>query len=239
MPLRIYKKKLDYSYTFGSFPVIEMLKKIPEKVITVLISEQYQRYEGIDLIKSLCKKNDINYDLSTHTIRKLSVKENTIAIGVFKKYQSKLMVNQDHLFLDNPSDMGNVGTIIRTMIGFGINNLAIIRPGVDIFDPKVIRTTMGAIFDLHFEFFNSFQEYKNLYPDNNNFYPFLLKGDSELTKIKFEQPATLIFGNEGRGLDDFYKKLGKSIKISHSENIDSLNLSIAVGIALHQFYVQK
>ena len=43
------------------------------------------------------------------------------------------------MVLVNPSDMGNMGTIIRTMLGFNYVNLAIIRPGVDVFDPRVIR----------------------------------------------------------------------------------------------------
>ena len=49
--------------------------------------------------------------------------------------------------------MGNLGTIMRTMVGFGMEDLAIIRPGVDAYDPKVIRASMGSIFHLRFAYF--------------------------------------------------------------------------------------
>ena len=53
----------------------------------------------------------------------------------------------NHVVLVNPGDMGNMGTIIRTMLGFNYSNLAIIKPGVDVFDPRVIRASMGALFN--------------------------------------------------------------------------------------------
>jgi len=60
----------------------------------------------------------------------------------------ELEKEENHIVLVEPRNMGNVGTIIRTMLGFGYRNLVMIGPAVDIFDPMVIRSTMGALFKL-------------------------------------------------------------------------------------------
>lgn len=81
----------------------------------------------------------------------------------------------NHVVLVNPGDMGNMGTIIRTMLGFNYSNLTIIKPGVDVFDPRVIRASMGALFNINFEYFDSFSEYLDKYP-KRNIYSLMLKG---------------------------------------------------------------
>ena len=55
--------------------------------------------------------------------------------------------------------MGNMGTIIRTCVGFGIKNLAVIEPAVDIFNPKVVRASMGAVFHVNICRYDSFDTY--------------------------------------------------------------------------------
>ncbi|MBN1162427.1 TrmH family RNA methyltransferase [Patescibacteria group bacterium] len=234
MALRMYKKKLDYSYTFGIFPTIELLKIQPDKVITVLLSPDSQKSEGVNEIKKLCNGHKINFDVSPHAINKLAQKENAHVIGVFNKYFSKLKEKTDHLVLVNPSDMGNVGTIVRTMVGFGVENLALIRPAADIFDPKVVRSSMGAVFHANFEYFSSFGEYEDRFSDNTA-YPFILDGKLELGKFAFNRPSSLVFGNEGCGLDKSFLKYENTIKIPNSGKIDPLNLSVAVGIGLYEF----
>ena len=139
------------------------------------------------------------------------------------------------MVLVNPSDMGNMGTIIRTMLGFNYVNLAIIRPGVDVFDPRVIRASMGAIFNINFEYFDSFDEYIEKYPQHN-IYPLMLKGAKNIHLIEPDQQShSLVFGNESSGLPDEFLDYGQSIFIPHSEKIDSLNLSMALGITLCHF----
>ncbi len=66
---------------------------------------------------------------------------------------------KNHIVLVEPRNMGNAGTIIRTMLGFGYKNLALIEPAVDVFDPKVVRSTMGALFRINFEYFQTWEEY--------------------------------------------------------------------------------
>jgi TrmH family RNA methyltransferase len=127
--------------------------------------------------------------------------------------------------------MGNIGTIIRTMLGFKFKDLVLIGDSADIFDPKVVRSTMGALFRINFKHFDNIQEYVSKY-SNHNLYPFMLDGDKDIREVEFKSPLSLIQGNEGKGLDESFKDLGQSVYIPHSKDIDSLNLAVATSIGL-------
>ena len=157
--------------------------------------------------------------------------------SVFKKYESTLDPGKNHLVLVNPSDMGNLGTIIRTMIAFEINDLAIITPGADIFDPKVIRASMGAFFRLRCAHFSSFEEYmKTVTAEDRSFYPFILGGKPmEQVPPCPTKNFSLIFGNEARGLPESFENVGTPVRIDHADTVDSLNLTIAAAIGIYNF----
>ena len=168
------------------------------------------------------------------------MKENVFVIGAFLKYNAPVLSNRPHIVLVNPSNSGNLGTIIRTGVGFGFKDLVIIRPGVDPYDPKTIRSSMGALFHIRLSFFDSFDDYYRQFSDHE-IYTFLLKGKrflSEMTQ-KPQKPFSLVFGNEATGLPDSFLNYGESIFIKHSKEIDSLNLSIAFGIAANTFSIDS
>jgi len=237
--IRTYKKDFDYSYTLGSFLTIELLNYQSDKVSKVILHTKAKESEGISKIISLCKKNSIPYEYNDKLIEKLSPKENCFAIGIFQKYQPELDKNDNHVVLVNPSDSGNLGTIIRTSIGFGVKNLAIIRPAVDIYDPKTVRASMGALFNINFSYFNDFSEYQKHFP-KHHCYPFMLNGKLRIQEVDIpHKPFALIFGNEGKGLDSSFSNVGTSVVIPHLKTIDSLNVSIAVGIAIYEFTKHK
>lgn len=231
--MKVYKKGDNISYTLGVFPTIELLKNKSEYVQRVIVHSSIEKNSGYPLIIELCTKNHIPIDIHDKTINKLSQKGNCFAIGVFEKYDMSLQ-DDKHIVLVNPMDMGNMGTMIRTMLGFGYHNLAIIRPAADLFDPKVLRSSMGAIFSMNVEYFDSFEDYYQRY-SHHSLYPFMLKGAKNIHNIEDNGLISLIFGNESSGLDDVYLNYGQSIFIPHNEDIDSLNLSMALGIALFHF----
>lgn len=235
MEIKNYKKDFDYSYTLGAFPTLELLKHHQDEVIDVYVHTSFLNKEIKEKIVSELHKPFIKND---KIFNKLSPKENCYIIGIFKKYNNKLDKNKDHLLLDNPSNMGNLGTIIRSSLGFDIKNIAIIRPGVDIFDPKVLRASMGSIFSVNIEYFNSIEEYKEKY-NKHIIYSFMLKASNSLATFNFKKGlSTLCFGNEATGLADSYLD-ENSIIIKHSPNIDSLNITNAVSIALYEYNRQK
>lgn len=235
--MKKYKKSDLESYTLGTTLTLELLNKKIEYVKRIYIHEKLEKNETYEKIVNICKNNNIEILMSDKTINSLSDKENCYVIGVFKKFESEIIDDENHIVLVNPSNMGNLGTIIRSSVGFGINNLVIIKPAVDIFDPKVIRSSMGAIFNLNFKYYDSFSDYSKNY--KREYYPFMLKAKTNLNNVEKKYPCSLIFGAEATGLDDSYLEIGTPVIIKHKNIIDSLNLDNAVSIALYEFTKDK
>lgn len=234
MKIKAYHKDFDYTYTLGVYETIELLHNKPDLVLRVYIKSNSYQNKGIKIINELCKENEIDLIESDNTINRLSKKDNCFAIAIIKKYYMELD-NVNHVVLVNPGDMGNMGTIIRTMLGFNYTNLAIIRPGVDVFDPRVVRASMGALFNINFEYFDSFSDYLKKY-SNRSIYPLMLKGAKNIHLVEpGDNKHSLIFGNESSGLSEDFLNYGQSIFIPHSDKIDSLNLPMALGITLCHF----
>ena len=156
---------------------------------------------------------------------------------IFDKHDMNVEPGRPHVVLVNPSDSGNLGTILRTGLGFGFKDYVIIKPGVDIYNPKTIRSSMGAFFHVRFTYYDSFEQYRQKF-SNHQMYLFMLDGKINLKDMKERQqknPFSLVFGNEGSGLPGFFRDYGDSIYIEHNNEIDSLNLSVAFGIAANSF----
>lgn len=226
-----YKKTEKTTYVFGVFPTIECLEHRKENVVSVIISPKGDTNEGVLKIQKLCNESKIPIEINQRIFEKIAAGENTYAVAVLKKYISPLDINDNHIVLINPSDMGNVGTICRTMLALDFKNLAVITPSVDVFDPKVIRSSMGAFFSLNIECYSSLEEYMKKFVRQNYF--FTGDGETLLNDIKLNAPYSLIFGNESAGIDPKYKKLGKTVRLLQSNKVDSYNLAISVGIALY------
>lgn len=234
MEFKKYNKELEYSYCFGGFPSYELLSQKPKQVIQLVLHEKAEQNKELDNILALAKKHNIRIITNGKLIDKLSGKGNVYIMAVFKKYKQNLEHEKNQVLLCNPSDMGNLGTIIRVMLGFNYNNLAIIKPCIDIFDPKVVRASMGSIFSINIKLYDSLEEYQQ--ENNNHIYPFMLQAKETLQDTTQKvTPHTLAFGNEAHGLDASFLKLGTPLIIKHSNKIDSLNLSMSVGIALYEF----
>lgn len=234
MDYKKYSKDNNISYSFGAFPTYELLKNKAHTIKAIIIHEKLEKSVDIQKIFDLAKAHNIPVTTNGKIIEKLSGKGNIYIMGVFEKYSSTLNHQDNQVLLVNPSDMGNLGTIIRVMLGFNYKNLAIIKPCIDIFDPKVIRASMGSIFSINIELYNSIEDYTNV--NNNTKYPFMLQAKTPLQSLSNKiTPHTLIFGNEASGLESKYLNIGTPLIIKHSSNIDSLNLSMSVGIALYEF----
>ncbi|MBB6022756.1 TrmH family RNA methyltransferase [Paenibacillus sp. JGP012] len=234
--LKTYHRDLSHSYTLGVFPTIELIKHKPQMVKKVILHSKGSGNAGVEKLNDICGRLGIPIVINDKLTLKLSKKEDCFAVGVFQKYTSQCLKGQNHVILDHPSDMGNLGTIIRTVLGFGITNLGIIKPSVDIFNPKVIRASMGAIFRMNIEYYDDFDQYRSSH--ENSVYLFALnKSATKLTNINCYQnsPYTLVFGNEGSGLGEEYENKGEYVIIPHTDSIDSLNLSVAVGISAQYF----
>lgn len=233
-----YKKDDKISYALGATLVMELLNKRPELAKTVYVSPKCD----IDEVVSRAGELGVPVEVSEKAINILSPKGNCFAIGLFDKFTASPRADRHHVVLVNPSDSGNLGTIMRTVAAFDCADLVIIRPAVDPFDPKTVRASMGAVFNISFTEYDSFDEYIKDYPAHR-VVPFML-GGSDFSDIKFlagengSEKCTLVFGNEATGLPAEFTKFG-AVKIEQSETVDSLNLSTAVAIALYKLYTEK
>jgi len=130
-----------------------------------------------------------------------------------------------------------VGTILRTALGFGVEDVALIRPCVDVFDPRVVRASMGSMFQLRIRTYEDFAAYE-AEPPARPLFPFMLAGSRSLPDVIAQgipEKWTLVFGNEGSGLPAEFAHKGQPVRIPSNERIDSLNLSIAAAIGIYSF----
>ncbi|MFC1756203.1 TrmH family RNA methyltransferase [Patescibacteria group bacterium] len=231
--IKKYFKKLPYTYAFGFLPTIELLRTKPTRVYKVLFKNESHRYKETEQIRHLCRQNRIKHEFNNRLVDKIAPKDNTYAIGIFEKYEDQPDPARNHIVLVNPSDFGNLGTIIRSMVAFNFFDLILIKPAADIFNPKVISTTTGALFKIRVKHYNSFKEYTDEYEFHKHFL-FKLNGESKLKKTKFKTPYSLVFGHETKGLDGSLDQYGETILIEQSQHIDSLNIAMSASIAMYE-----
>lgn len=236
-----YKSELDYGYAPGVFPSMECLLHRPDCARRLLLHSKAEGTEGAEKLTQLAEKLHVRIEIADKALARISGKENCFAAVVFGKFDDPLTVGRPHIVLHHPSDCGNVGTILRTALGFGVEDVALIRPCVDVFDPRVVRASMGSMFQLHLHTYDTFEAYEADHP-GRMLYPFMLDGSRSLPDVLAEDiPAawTLIFGNEGSGLPHEFAFKGQPVRIPSNERIDSLNLSIAAAISIYGFTQKK
>ena len=238
--LEPYSKHLDYSYCLGLYPCHTLLETRPDTVMRLLLSESGLGNEGVEKLRARCADLGIREEIADKVLRRESGKDNCFAGLVFKKYDCRLEPCKPHAVFCRISDLGNLGTASRAAVGFGYKDLAVVRPCVDVFDPHVLRSSMGAIFRLNLHVYDRFEDYMSEFP-GREMYPFMLDGAKDLGSVApFASPThTLVFGNEASGLEPVFAAYGQSVKIPQSDEIDSLNLAVAASIAMYTFKYTK
>ena len=227
-----YRKDDPVSYSLGITLTFELLRYKTEYVNKVYVHSAMKEGDTYDKLRAICREAGIPVQQTDKIFHVLSQKENCYVIGEFRKFPGTLQKDASHIVLVNPSNAGNMGTIMRSALGFELNQMAIVRPAVDAFDPKVERASMGAIFSTEFQYFDTFEEYRQQFGDRE-LYPFMLQAQITLPEIHPSGTYSLIFGNEATGLPGEFLNIGTSVIIPHSHRIDSLNLPIAASIAMY------
>lgn len=230
--LKPYRKKLNYAYSLGVEPTLDLCRFKKNALVKVIFRDGADEDKpGWKEIMHHCVLNSIPFEFNEKAINKISYINETSVIGIFSKYEPDLEPSSNHIVLVNPMNMGNIGTVMRSMAAFSYLDLAIIRPGVDIFDPKAIRSSMGAFFQIRFQYFESFEDYMDRF-SSHALYPFMLQNAADMRSVELKAPYSLIFGNESHGLDPALANVGKALFIPHSIDVESLNMSIAASIAM-------
>ena len=233
--LEAYRTELDYSYAPGIFPSMECLLHRPECVRRILLHSAAAGREGAGRLAELAAARGIRTEEADRALSRISGKENCYAAAVFAKFRDTLRGDRPHVVLHRPGDSGNVGTILRTALGLGLQDAALIRPCVDVFDPRTVRASMGSLFRMRVRVYDHFEEYRREFPQRP-LYPFMLDASVPLGQIReIPEVYSLIFGNEGSGLPAEFAAAGQPVRIESNDQVDSLNLAVAAGIGIYHF----
>jgi TrmH family RNA methyltransferase len=146
------------------------------------------------------------------------------------------------ILFDRPSDYGNLGSIIRSANAFSADGILIMGHGADVFEPKVIRASMGSIFFskiIKIESMEMLAEYIKTQKMKNNMEVIGTDstGTMSINEYEIKRPVIVIIGNEAKGMSVKLKEIcDKIVKIPIEGNVNSLNASCAASIIMWEIY---
>lgn len=225
---------------------IRMCSEIPKNDINELyVSESgYDKYQ--DYIKKISIEPVVVSDKVFCTMSDTNTPQGIMALVKIKDYKLEDVCKECSkqlpfiLIMDKLQDPGNMGTIIRTAEGAGVTGIIISSDSVDVYNPKVIRSTMGSIFRMPI-YISS-----NLVNDINEIkkkgvviYGAHLDG-KDLYEKNMEGACAFLIGNEGNGLsEDVSCTADELIKIPMNGNVESLNAAISTAIISYEVMRQR
>ena len=144
------------------------------------------------------------------------------------------------VMLDDIQDPGNLGTILRTIDSIGLKQIIVSKETADAFNPKVVRSTMGAIFRIKIiESENLIDTIKNIKKNHFKLIVTSLQTDNTIYDINYNKKI-IVIGNEGNGVSKEIQDMAdEKIKIPMLGKTESLNASVATGIVLYEYVRQK
>ena len=209
--------------------------------------------EGVKLVKELLSQNKykikkiyctdkvnlkFNFDLLPYSITTKELKQisslktpnQTLAV-VHKNTTDQIDLDTPNLslMLDDIKDPGNLGTIIRTADWFGVQQIICSSESVDIYNPKVIQSTMGAIFRVNVFYKKLSTVISRFSKANFEILTADMDGENALNKA-YKKKSVLIMGSESHGISEDISKLSQAITIPSYGKTESLNVAIASSI---------
>ena len=153
-------------------------------------------------------------------------------LAICEKLKEKA-ISGDILILDDIQDPGNLGTIIRSALAFGVKNIVVSPNTVDLFNNKTLRATEGMIFKINYlkrdliPFVKELKDYEIITTDVNN--------GTNLKELKINNKFALIMGNEGNGVNSELASLANhKVNIRINNECESLNVGVASSIILYE-----
>ena len=175
------------------------------------------------------------------TMSDVNAPQGILAIISMNNKNNEIDYSQDIIVaLDDIQDPGNLGTILRTVVCVGLNQILVSKGTADCYNPKVVRSTMGAIFRIKIiECENLEQTLKETQKNNFRIVVSSLQTKNSLYDINFDKKV-IIIGNEANGVEPQIQKIAdEKIKIPMLGKTESLNASVATGVILYEYVRQK
>lgn len=232
-------------------PTIKEISKLKNKKYRDLTNTYL--VEGDHLVEEAYKNNILtkiilledticNYDIEKIYVTKEVMKKLTELdtpnkiIGIVKK-NIPLPIRNKILILDNIQDPGNLGTIIRSSVAFDIDTIVLSPNTVDIYNPKVIRSTQGMIFYTNIITLELKEFINEIKTKNYTIFGTNVRNGKNIKEITLPEKFALVLGNEGQGVSKEIESLcDDNIYIKMSSKCESLNVSVATSILLYEVY---
>jgi TrmH family RNA methyltransferase len=232
------KKNRDSTNLFvvETIKVVDDLIKQGIKCQNILFSNEKLRQ------KILGYSDVLSYETTQNIIESISSlksPDGIIAIFVKPKLNFSIEANKKYIILNNIQNPGNVGTIIRTASAFDVAGVILCNSSSDIYNPVLIRSSMGAVFSTPIMVVTSLSDIiKKLKAEKFTIYASALdKTAMPINEVVFERSSAVVLGSEGKGLcvDDI-KLCDKTVYIPITK-VDSLNVSSAATILIYKLMV--
>jgi RNA methyltransferase, TrmH family len=236
-------RDLEGLYIIEGVRICEQAISVNAPITEFILSSEFLFSGDVNLFVRFAVKNQ----LPVHTTPELYFNEmvetetpqGIAAVVRYSKHDLlDLLTNTPNtlLALDRIQDPGNLGTIIRTAEWFGVNGILAGNGTVDIYNPKVIRSAMGALFKIPVVQNIDFEKTIPLFKKAN----FSLLGSTlaDTKKLPSTKPekSIIFIGSEAHGLDEkLIYKMDYFISIPGTGSVESLNAAIATGIILYEF----
>ena len=178
---------------------------------------------------------DITY-VTNDILKKISQTSTPSRVmGLVEKKSEDNIIGERILILDNIQDPGNLGTIIRSAVAFNIDTVVLSDDTVDLYNPKVIRSSEGMIFHINIirgniiEFLSSLDKsYLKITTD--------VKAGEDVNLLDTSKCA-LVIGNEGSGVKKEVESLcDKKVNIKMNNNCESLNAGVSASILMYEVF---
>ena len=235
------KKLHDKKYRIDSY-IVEGIKMVKEainenqEIALIAIREDFKIDFDTKNIKTVTISNKIFNDIS-------DVKTPQGILAVIKKNQNnQIETNSNYILaLDSLQDPGNMGTIIRTADSANINQIIINKTTVDPYSPKVIRSTMGAIYRTNIiEVEDLKTTLKEIQSKGFQIITTDLKATQSIYDINYNNKTVVVIGNEANGVSqEILQTADKKVIIPMLGKTESLNASIAASIMIYEYVRQK
>ena len=195
-------------------------------------------FEVTDSIKEIIETDEAGIK----KISQLKTPPDVIAVAQFPKYSFSIseISSQLSLVLDDIQDPGNLGTIIRLANWFGIENIICSANTVDMFNPKVVQASMGALLRVKLHYLDLVNFFKDIQSNNDiPIYGTYMNGEN-IYKSQLSDKGLIVMGNEGNGISsDMESFITYRISIPNfatgQQETESLNVAVATGIILSEF----
>ena len=206
----------------GEHLVVEAIKKNIVKYI--LIKEDYDYSSEYEVIK--CSEKVMKYISTLDSVPYI--------MAVCNLIEEKEEIGNKIVILDNVSDPGNIGTIIRNSVAFNIDTIILSNESVNKYNDKLIRSSQGMIFHINIISLDILEALNKIKNKNIEIIGTSLHTDIYLNNLKHLEKYAVVLGNEGKGISDkVLNECSQLVKIKINNNCESLNVAVASGIILN------